>query len=73
MSEEQDRQDERAAVVEWLRGEAQICDCFAREEGECACGAWDAYPGERSHKRMDVEGLADAIERGDHLTNQEQP
>jgi hypothetical protein len=26
-----------------LEADAKLCDCFAREEGECACGAWDNY------------------------------
>jgi hypothetical protein len=57
---------ERARLVAWLRAEAQLCDCFARSSGECACGAWDAEPGERSYKRVSVEDLADAIERGEY-------
>lgn len=32
-----------ADVVEWLRSENGQCDCFARSETECACGAWDDY------------------------------
>lgn len=50
-------------IVEFVRAEAQTCDCFAREEGECACGAWDSEPGERSNKRAYVEDIADAIEK----------
>lgn len=61
-------QQERAKVVAWLRAEAKLCDCFAHEPGECGCGAWDTEPGERSYKTMQVEVLADAIERGDHDT-----
>ena len=49
---ERGRADERAAVVVWLRSEAQLCDCHAREAGECACGAWDSEPGQRSYKRV---------------------
>lgn len=61
---------ERAAVVAWLRREAQLCDCHAYEEGECACGAWGSEPGERSYKRGYVEDYADAIERGEHLAKE---
>ena len=32
-----------ADVVEWLNREIGQCDCFARSETECACGAWDDY------------------------------
>lgn len=60
-------EQERAKVVAWLRSEAKLCDCFAHDPGECACGAWDSELGERSYKRANVEDLADAIERGDHL------
>lgn len=59
-------EQERAAVVAWLRGEAQLCDCHAREEGECCCGAWDSAVGERSYKRVYIEDIADAIERLEH-------
>lgn len=57
-------ENERAAVVAWLRAEARLCDCFARSSGECGCGAWD------DDKRMSVATLADAIERGDHREKQ---
>lgn len=30
-------------VVEALEADAQLCDCFARSEGECGCGAWSDY------------------------------
>ena len=53
---------ERAKVVAWLRNEAQTCDCFAYDESECACGAWDSEPGERSYKRANIEDLADKLE-----------
>lgn len=53
--------EETRRIVEWLRAEARLCDCFARSSGECGCGAWDDY------KMVPVERIADAIERGDHL------
>lgn len=53
---------ERAAIVEWLREENRLCDCFAREEGECACGVW--YD---SDKEWPLTRVADAIEAGDHI------
>lgn len=52
--------EERAKVVEWLRAENSMCDCFARSESECACGAWDDY------KTKPLCNIADAIERGEH-------
>ena len=32
-----------ANVRRWLVMQSEVCDCFAREPGECACGAWDDY------------------------------
>lgn len=49
-----------ARIVAWLRSENGACDCFAREAGECACGAWDDY------KTMPLLAVADMIENGDH-------
>jgi hypothetical protein len=64
---------EREAIVAWLRAEAQLCDCFAREDGECACGAWDTEVGERSYKRVYIEDIADAIEARAHLGRMTNP
>jgi hypothetical protein len=30
----------REAAVQWAKDDAKLCDCFARSEGECVCGAW---------------------------------
>jgi hypothetical protein len=59
-------EQERAAVVAWLRQDAQECDCFAYDESECMCGAWGGELGEPSMKTARVEDMADAIQRGDH-------
>lgn len=40
-----------ANVRRWLTMISETCDCFARSEGECACGAWDDY------KRVDMPNL----------------
>ena len=47
-------------IVAWLRAENGTCDCFARSEGECACGAWDDY------KRVALVEIIDAIEQGQY-------
>lgn len=47
-------------VVEWLREENGLCDCHARSEDECGCGAWQDY------KTKPLLDIADAIERGEH-------
>ena len=52
MSEEQARQDERAAVVKWLRGNSK------------------KFPGTEYARWTKLH--AEAIERGHHLTNQDQ-
>jgi len=48
-----------ARIVAWLRKENGLCDCHARSEGECGCGAWDDY------KQWPLERTADAIEAGE--------
>ena len=43
-----------------LKADAKICDCFALEERECACGAWDDYKSISSAKAVEiVRALAD--------------
>lgn len=37
---ERGRREERAAIIKKVTDDAGQCDCSAREEGECACGAW---------------------------------
>lgn len=53
------RGDPVAQVVEWLRKENGLCDCHARCETECGCGAWDDW------KTKPLLEIADAIERGE--------
>jgi len=53
------RGDQVARVVEWLRKENGLCDCHARCETECGCGAWDDW------KTKPLLEIADAIERGE--------
>jgi hypothetical protein len=48
-----------AAIVAWLRVDNGRCDCSARSEGECACGAWSDY------KQLPLEVIADRIEAGE--------
>lgn len=47
------------AVVKWLKEENGLCDCFARSEGECGCGAWQDY------KTVPLERIWTAIEAGE--------
>lgn len=53
------RGDPVARVVEWLRRENGLCDCHARCETECGCGACDDW------KTKPLLQIADAIERGE--------
>lgn len=53
------RGDQVARVVEWLRKENGLCDCHARCETECGCGAWDDW------KTKPLLEIADAIDRGE--------
>lgn len=56
---EEARGDQVARVVEWLRKENGLCDCHARCETECGCGAWDDW------KTKPLLEIATAIERGE--------
>ncbi len=47
-------------IVERIKADAKLCDCFARSEGECACGAWD------DHKSVPLYRVIEIIaNRGD--------
>lgn len=43
-------------IVAWLRDEQSTCDCSARCENECACGAWDDW------KTVALEPVVDRLE-----------
>lgn len=51
------------ALMQGIKADAVQCDCFARSEEECACGAWDDY------KMKPLLELADAIEALAHKGN----
>lgn len=51
---------EVAQIVAGLKSENGQCDCSARSEGECACGAWDDY------KTWPLERVWEWIERGEY-------
>lgn len=51
---------EREAIVAWLKRENGLCDCYARSEGECGCGAWDDY------KQWPLERVWETIKSGQH-------
>jgi hypothetical protein len=44
-------------AAEALRVENGECDCFARSEGECGCGAWSDY------KQWPLERTADWLQQ----------
>ena len=48
-----------AGIVAALLTENGRCDCFAKEEGECACGGWDDY------KTWPLERVADWLSSGE--------
>ena len=37
-----------------LEADAKLCDCAAREERECACGAWDDYKSITSARAVEI-------------------
>jgi len=56
----------REAVIEEcakaLEDDAKKCDCFARNEGECGCGAWCEWKSISSARAVEiVRALKDKI------------
>ncbi len=37
-----------------LEADAMMCDCFARNEGECACGAWCEWKSITSARAVEI-------------------
>ena len=52
IAEAEDRGVEAAAKA--LEADAQLCDCAAREEGECACGAWCEWKSITSARAVEI-------------------
>lgn len=51
------------AAAKALEDDAQLCDCHARSEGECACGAWSDYKTVPIERAVDiVRALSDNAE-----------
>ena len=42
------------AAVMALEADAKLCDCAAREERECGCGAWDDYKSITSTRAVEI-------------------
>jgi hypothetical protein len=42
------------AAVKALEEDSGLCDCFARSEGECACGAWSGYKTVPLERAVDI-------------------
>ena len=42
------------ACIKALEADAKLCDCFAFEEDECACGAWDDYKSITSARAVEI-------------------
>lgn len=42
------------AAAKTLEADAKKCDCAARNEDECACGAWDDYKSITSERAVDI-------------------
>lgn len=42
------------AAVKALKDDAKLCDCFARNEGECGCGAWNDYKDISSARAVEI-------------------
>ena len=42
------------ASAKALEADAKLCDCFAFEENECACGAWCDYKSITSARAVEI-------------------
>jgi hypothetical protein len=42
------------AAVNALEADAKKCDCFARNEGECGCGAWCEWKSITSARAIEI-------------------
>lgn len=42
------------AAANALEADARLCDCAARKDCECACGAWDDYKSITSSRAVEI-------------------
>ena len=42
------------AAAKALEADAKQCDCFARNEGECGCGAWCEWKSITSQRAIEI-------------------
>jgi hypothetical protein len=42
------------AAAKALEADAKLCDCFARNEGECGCGAWCEWKSITSARAVEI-------------------
>jgi hypothetical protein len=42
------------AAIKALEADAKKCDCFARNEGECGCGAWCEWKSISSQRAIEL-------------------
>ena len=42
------------AAAKALKADAKKCDCFARNEGECGCGAWCEWKSITSQRAIEI-------------------
>lgn len=42
------------AAAKALEADAKMCDCFAFEEDECGCGAWNDYKDISSARAVEI-------------------
>lgn len=42
------------AAINALEADAKLCDCFAFEEDECGCGAWNDYKDISSARAVEI-------------------
>jgi hypothetical protein len=54
----------KEAAAKALEEDSKLCDCFARSEGECACGAWSDYKTVPVARTVDIVRALDARKIG---------
>ena len=48
------RRDAIEEAARALEADAKLCDCHARSEGECACGAWCEWKTVPMHRAVEI-------------------
>ncbi len=53
-AEQRGAERERERCIKAIEDDAQLCDCFAHSESECACGAWCEWKSITSARAVEI-------------------